>query len=129
MNFEPDFPEVRDERITLVGGRKLDFRGDPMAQISFLVQNIPVTLAVVKGKPEAFVDSNNFTFVDGRQFNIGHYKGLNTISWTDSGNHFTLVSHLPPGKMEGCTVCHGEGSGLMDIAEVLKHESLKTTEQ
>ena len=119
MNFMPDLPIINDERVTLLGGRITNFQGDPMALVSYRIDNSPVTMLIIQGKAEAFVESNDHTFLHGRRFNFSRYKEFNTISWTDDGNNFALISKFHSQNIKSCKVCHAKGSGLSSIDVLL----------
>jgi len=119
MSSMPILPVLKDDRIVLVGGRILRFGKDPMALVSYQVENKPVTMLIIPESPEAFVESDEHTFLHGRRFNFSRMNGLNAIAWNDAGNNFVLVSPLHSREIKSCIVCHAKGSGLVDINALL----------
>ena len=119
IDFMPHLPELQDDMIVLVGGRLAQFKGEYVAQLSYRIDKLPVTMYIIKGNPSAYVESRDFTFLKGRRFNFSHQHGLNTIAWTDDGNIFTLISSHPSQNILSCKVCHANGSGLSDLNALL----------
>ncbi len=119
INFMPMLPVLKDENVVLLGGRIANFEGDLMAFVSYQVEKNPVTMLIIQGKAEAFVESSDHTFLHGRRFNFSRYEGLNTISWTDHGKNFALISNFSSQNIKGCAVCHARGSGLSDLNALL----------
>ncbi len=117
--FMPSLPVLDDEKVVLLGGRIANFKGDPMALITFRVEKRPVTMLIIKENPDAFVKSSHHTFLHGKRFNFSSYEGLNTISWTDDGNNYTLISRMSVRDIKSCNVCHARGSGLSDLKALL----------
>ena len=119
IEFMPHLPVLKDDRVVLLGGRLAEFKGENMDLVSYRIEKSPVTMLVIRGNPAAFVESSDFTFLHGRRFNFSRQHGLNTISWTDDGNNFALISNFSAQNIKGCAVCHGEGSGLSDLNALL----------
>jgi anti-sigma factor RsiW len=119
IEFMPDLPVLKDDKVVLLGGRLAKFRGENMALISYRLEKSPVTMSIIKGNPTAFVESSDFTFLHGRRFNFSRQHGFNTIAWTDDGKNFALISSLESQKIVSCKVCHAQGSGLSDLNELL----------
>jgi mycothiol system anti-sigma-R factor len=119
IDFMPHLPKVKDDMIVLLGGRLATFEGEDVAQVCYRIENIPVTMFIIKGNQAAHVESNDFTFLKGRRFNFSHRDGLNTIAWTDNGNNFALISSYTSQDIMSCKVCHARGSGLADLNALL----------
>lgn len=119
IDFMPHLPELKDEEIVLLGGRLSTFKGEHMALVSYTVDRSPVTMAIIKGNPIAYVESRDFAFMKGRRFNFSRKRGFNAISWTDDGNNFSLVSANSCRDVMSCKVCHANGSGLADLNALL----------
>ena len=119
IDFMPHLPELKDDMTVLLGGRLAQFNGENMALIGYRIDKLPVTMFVIKGNPAAYVESKNFTFMKGRRFNFSEQHGLSSIAWTDSGNHFALISSHPSKNIVSCKVCHSNGSGLSDLNSLL----------
>ena len=119
IDFMPDLPILKDDMIVLLGGRLAKFKGENVALISYRIDKLPVTMFVIRGNPAAYVESRDFTFLQGRRFNFSGQHGLNTISWSDSGNNFALISLYPSRNIMSCKVCHARGSGLSDLNALL----------
>jgi anti-sigma factor RsiW len=119
IEFMPHLPELKDDMIVLLGGRLAKFKGEKVALVSYRIEKDPVTMFIIRGNPTAYVESKDFTFLHGRRFNFSHQNGLNTISWTDNGNNFALISSHPPQNIQSCKICHAKGSGLPDLRALL----------
>ncbi|MGD9007427.1 MAG: zf-HC2 domain-containing protein [Desulfobacteraceae bacterium] len=119
IDFMPHLPKLKDDEIVLLGGRLAKFKGEHMALISYTVDKSPITMAIIKGNPTAYVESRDFLFMKGRRFNFSNKLGHNAISWTDDGNNFTLVSRCSSRDIMSCKVCHANGSGLSDLNALL----------
>jgi mycothiol system anti-sigma-R factor len=119
IDFMPHLPDLKDDLIVLLGGRLAKFKGENVALVSYQIEKAPVTMFIIRGNPAASVESKDFTFLQGRRFNYSHQKGINTISWTDSGNNFALISSYPSQNIVSCKVCHTQGSGLPDLNALL----------
>ena len=119
MSSMPLLPVLKDDNIVLMGGRISNFEGDHMALISYRVEKEPVTMLIIQGGDQTFVESDNHTFLHGRRFNFAAADGVNTVAWSDAGNNFALVSDLHSQEIRNCIVCHAKGSGLVDINSLL----------
>lgn len=119
IDFMPHLPNLKDDLIVLLGGRLAKFKGRNVALVSYRLEKSPVTMFIIRGNPTAYVESKDFTFLQGRRFNFSHQNGLSTISWTDCGKNFALVSSYPSQNIMSCKVCHSKGSGLPDINALL----------
>lgn len=119
IDFMPHLPNLKDDMIVLLGGRLARFKGENVALICYRIEKSPVTMFIIRGNPTAYVESKDYTFLQGRRFNFSHQNGLNAISWTDDGNHFALVSSYPSENIISCKVCHAKGSGLSDLNTLL----------
>jgi mycothiol system anti-sigma-R factor len=119
IDFMPHLPDLKDDTIVLLGGRMAKFEGQNVALVSYRIEKSPVTMCVIRGNPTAYVESKDFTFLQGRRFNFSHRSGLNAVSWTDQGNNFALISSHPKQNIMSCKVCHGRGSGLLDFNALL----------
>ena len=119
IDFMPNLPPLKDDSIELVGGRLSQFNGEQMALVSYRIDKSPVTLVIVRQKPATDVQSEDFTYLQGRRFNFSHEYGLNTIAWSDDGNNFALTSVFAAREIVSCKVCHGRGSGLSDLRSLL----------
>jgi anti-sigma factor RsiW len=119
IDFMPHLPKLKDDEIALLGGRLAKFKGEQMALISYTIDKSPITMAIIKGNPTAYVESRDYLFMKGRRFNFSNKRGHNAISWTDDGNNFTLVSRCSSRDIVSCKVCHANGSGLSDINALL----------
>jgi mycothiol system anti-sigma-R factor len=119
IDFMPHLPELKDNEIVLLGGRLDKFKGEHLALVSYRIDKSPVTMAIIKGNPIAYVESRDYFFMKGRRFNFSHKGGLNAISWTDDGNNFALVSRHSSRDIMSCKVCHANGSGLSDLNALL----------
>lgn len=119
INFMPQLPDLNDDLIVLLGGRLAKFDGENVALVSYRIEKAPVTMFIIRGNQAAYVESKDFTFLQGRRFNFSHQDGTNTISWTDGGNNFALISSYPSQNIMSCKVCHAQGSGLPDLNALL----------
>ncbi len=119
ITFMPSLPKLKDDMIVLLGGRLTQFKGKTMALVSYRVEKSPVTMAIIRGNPSAFVESRDYTFLHGRRFNFSRQHGLNTIAWSDDGNSFALISSFQSQNIISCKVCHAQGSGLSDLNALL----------
>ena len=115
----PHLPELKDDKIVLLGGRLTEFKGEHLALVSYKIDKSPVTMAIIKGNPLAYVESRDYFFMKGRRFNFSHKRGFNAIAWTDDGNNFALVSTHSSRDIMSCKVCHANGSGLSDLNALL----------
>jgi mycothiol system anti-sigma-R factor len=119
INFMPRLPDLKDELIVLLGGRLAKFDGENVALVSYRIEKAPVTMFIIRGNQAAYVESKDFTFLQGRRFNFSNQDGINSISWTDDGNNFALISSYPSQNIMSCKVCHAQGSGLPDLNALL----------
>jgi mycothiol system anti-sigma-R factor len=119
IDFMPRLPDLKDDLIVLLGGRLAKFNGESVALVSYRIEKAPVTMFIIRGNQAAYVESNDFTFLQGRRFNFSHQNGINTISWADGGNNFALISSHPSQNIMSCKVCHAQGSGLPDLNALL----------
>ncbi len=120
INFIPHLPVLEDDSVVLLGGRLADFKGEVVALVGYRIENTPVTMLIIRGNPAAFVESRDFTFMNGRRFNFSGQKGLSSVSWTNKGNSFAIITTFPAQTITGCAVCHSNGSGLPDLNTLLE---------
>jgi anti-sigma factor RsiW len=119
IDFIPHLPELKDDMVVLLGGRLAKFKEENVALVSYRIDKSPVTMSIIRGNPIAYVESKDFTYLHGRRFNFSRQRGLDTISWTDAGNNFALISSYPAQNIMSCKVCHASGSGLPDLNALL----------
>lgn len=117
IGIDQPFPAFDDSNVVLVGGGVYRHKGQDVGLVSYKVHDVPVTLVVTRGSPETDIETRSYSFVGDRRVNFTTADGLNVVSWSVCSNNFALVSSLPQRGKEGCTVCHGNGSGLIDLSE------------
>lgn len=110
------FPNFDDANVVLVGARVSQYKGMPIGLVSYRVHEVPVTLMVALKTPDTDIETSDYHFVDDRRINYMTADGFNVVSWSVCSNNFALVSSLPRQGKEGCTVCHANGSGLIDLS-------------
>ncbi len=111
------FPVFVDENVRLMGGRVYTYKGQNVGLVSYMVHGVPVTLAITQNSPATAIETSDYSFIGDRRINFTTAKGFNVVSWSVCANNFALVSTLPHKGKPGCTVCHGNGSGLIDLSE------------
>ena len=72
---------------------------------------------IAEKTPETDIETSNYSFVGGRRVNFSNAEGFHVVSWSVCKNNFALISSLPHKGKPGCAVCHGNGSGLVDLSE------------
>ena len=110
------FPAFDDENVVLVGARISRYKGLPIGLVSYRVHEVPVTLMVALKTPDTDIETPDYNFVDDRRINFMTVDDFNVVSWSVCANNFALVSSLPSQGREGCSVCHANGSGLIDLS-------------
>ena len=94
--------------LVVVAGTSLLSRGQTLPAteyIAFRVDDKPVSLLVA---PDARVpDAPRWSALGKRvRWQVDPETGAKLLSWTNSGQAYTLVSELPGGGQRACLVCH-----------------------
>ncbi len=116
IGMAPTFPVFDDQDIILVGARVSRYKGRHIGIISYRVNKEPVTLAIAPKSPETDIETGDYSYVGKRRINFTSFGGFHIVSWSVCANNYALVSALPQKGKQSCSVCHGKGSGLMDLS-------------
>jgi anti-sigma factor RsiW len=108
----------------LEGARLVTFRNEPVAFVSYRVQQQPVTL-VVAGNALAMPSGGQEMVSKGLRLHYELIQGMKVITWADHGLTYALVSELDGYGQQSCVVCH-EGAKDRELIESLRpvHSSL-----
>jgi hypothetical protein len=96
-------PAEDGNRYRPVGARLVELNGARAVGIGYRIDSRPVTLLIarerdLKDPPHAGFFSKNITYhVDA---------GLKTLTWSQSGETYALVSDLPHYGQQSCLICH-----------------------
>lgn len=112
------------ERYRLRGASSVKLGDYSAAAVTFLVDSRPVTLLLTK--QENVPDAPRWNFLGKRVRYRVEREGetLKLLSWTNSGNAYTLVSELPGLGQRACLVCHTDPARRR-LIEGLAPESLE----
>jgi hypothetical protein len=98
-------PAGEGHRYDLLGARAVQGEGFTAAAIAFRVDETPVTLLVAPG--DRVPDAPRWSPLGKRvRWRVDSETGAKLLSWTNSGQAYTLVSELPGGGQQACLVCH-----------------------
>jgi anti-sigma factor RsiW len=89
----------------LVGGRLVDFGGEPAALLVFRVGNNRISLLVASDKL-AKATGGKVSLSEGLTFHARDIDNLHIATWNNKGLTYALVSSLVMGNGSSCSRCH-----------------------
>lgn len=107
----PDYPAEpgQPKRYRLAGARLLQYGNDDVGYLAYEMDGKPISL-LLASTPRA-APSGGDVYRSGKlAFHFTYHKGLEVISWTDSGVNYALVSDSPARGAESCVICHGSAA-------------------
>jgi anti-sigma factor RsiW len=110
-------PAGEGHRYDLLGARTVRGEGYTAAAIAFRVDEKPVTLLVAPA--DRVPEAPEWGALGKRvRWQIDPETGAKLLSWTNSGQAYTLVSELPGGGQQACLVCHTDAKRQALIASL-----------
>lgn len=107
----PNYPEPAGQakKYVLAGARLQQYGEDDVAYLAYRMDGRPISLLIASSA--RIVPTGGSVYQSGGlTFHSTSSKGLQTITWTDRGLSYALVSDLRSVGAESCVVCHG-GAG------------------
>jgi anti-sigma factor RsiW len=98
LDFNVSIPEVKDHRVTLLGGRISHLRELEAAALGYRVDDKPVSLFII---PEE--QYRRLGLSETPKFKVLSRRGYDVIVWRSHGAGYTLVSEIGG---QPCLVCH-----------------------
>lgn len=108
----PDYPtaEGQPKPYRLVGARRLEFGGAPVAMLAYEMDHRPICLLLTL-TPRGKVSRGEVYRIGNLEFHVTRHGPLRVISWVDKQVHYALVTDLQVDGTASCSVCHGQGLG------------------
>lgn len=118
----PHFEGIPEEEkiYRIAGGRRIRFRQDFAAYVSYQMNDKPISLVAISDKNSNDTRMSAFAVKD-LTFYLDEISGLKTFTWSRKGLSYALVSDLDEYGQQSCMVCH-PGSNIGDRVRVVKPE-------
>jgi anti-sigma factor (TIGR02949 family) len=98
LNFPVAVIDLQPEGARLLGGRKCEVHGVPVAFLLYDWQGERVSLYQIDGRKLALPPLREVTF-HGRGFQVGEGNGLSYVAWRAGAMHFIMVSGAKPERL------------------------------
>lgn len=110
----PNYPSPKGhtKAYRLIGARKLDAKGGPVALLVYELDGEPISLVMRTAAQPSDLRAQGASAVyrlGGLDFHLYRYRGFQTICWSDKGLSYSLVTSLRLDGSNPCVLCHGGG--------------------
>ncbi len=107
-------PAFDNPGLEAVGARITRVGVEPALSAAYRIDGEPVTLLVTGTAIDGSAVESGESF-RGLRFHLGYQRGFRTITWTDKGLSYVLVSSIGEDGRQACSICHGPGSGRRPV--------------
>ena len=115
----PNYPSAprQEKPYVLVGARLLQYLNDDIGYLAYEMKGRPISL-LMASSPATAPDGGEIYNSGKLRFHISYNRGLRTMSWTDAGLNYCLISESGAGGSESCVICHGSAAERQKFQEL-----------
>ena len=106
VDFPVSFAQEPVKNLRLLGGRLVEFQGGKAVFLSYEIGQHRLSLVMTASQGGDFFGGQEFTFKQIR-FSQSTYHGFQTLSWTQEGLAYVVVSDRQELNKQACSICHG----------------------
>ena len=106
VDFPVSFAQEPVKNLRLLGGRLVEFQGGKAVFLSYEMGQHRLSLVMTASQGGDFSRGQEFTFKQIK-FYQSTYHGFQTLSWTQEGLAYVVVSDRQELNKQACSICHG----------------------
>jgi anti-sigma factor RsiW len=106
VDFQVSFAQEPVKNLRLLGGRLVEFQGGKAVFLSYEMGQHRLSLVMTASQGGDFFRGQEFTFKQIK-FYQSNYHGFQTLSWTQEGLAYVVVSDRQELNKQACLICHG----------------------
>jgi mycothiol system anti-sigma-R factor len=106
VDFPVSFAQEPVKNLRLLGGRLLEFQGGKAIFLSYEMGQHRLSLVMTPPQAGDLFRGQEFTFKQ-MKFYQSTYHGFQTLSWTQEGLAYVVVSDRQELNKQACLICHG----------------------
>lgn len=106
VDFPVSFAQEPVKNLRLLGGRLVEFQGGKAIFLSYEMGQHRLSLVMTASQGSDFFRGQEFTFKQIK-FSQSTYHGFQTLSWTQEGLAYVVVSDRQELNKQACSICHG----------------------